>query len=164
LFAGGPDLKRVDLQSGAVSEVVPDTTGCLCPMTVSPDGSSVAYIAGFGPLELVLRQVASGEERRAPIDANHLQAGNILWSPDGATLFYTMAVSNFENQASEKFAVVRVEVASLTQTIVLPDDERLLNTVLWPEASTLWLNDKLGNSWRMNAATGDLSRSRVRRA
>src|SRR5574341_149600 len=157
LFAGGPDLKHVDLEAGTVAEVLPDMTGCLCPMTVSPDGATVAYIAGVGPLELVLRDIATGEERKATVDPNHLQAGNILWSPDGATLFYTMAISSFEDPANEKYAVVRVDAATLTQTIVIPDGERLLNTILWPEASTIWLNDALGNSWRMNAATGEVT-------
>lgn len=156
LFAGGPDLKRVDLEAGTLTEILPDT-GCLCPMTVSPDGGSVAYIGGSGPLELVLRDIATGEERKATVDENYLQAGNILWSPDGTTLVYTTAISNFEDQANERFAVVRVDAASLSQTTVIPDDERLLNTILWPEASTIWLNDKFGNSWRMTAATGELA-------
>ena len=155
LFWGGPDLKRVDVQSGTITEILPDT-GCLCPMTVSPDGTTVAYIAGYGPLELVLHDVATGDERRLSVDAGHLQAGDIVWSPDGKALVYTMAISNFENPESEKYAIARVDAATLSQTILIPDDQRLLQTAVWPTVNAVWLNDKDNNAWQMNPETGEV--------
>lgn len=155
LFWGGPDLKRVDAAAGGVTQILPDT-GCLCAMAVSPDGATAAYITGSGPLELALYDIAAGNERRAPIDAGYLQAGDIVWSPDGRALVYTMAISNFENPDAERYAVVRVDVDVLSQTLLIPDDDRLLRTAAWPVAGAVWLNDKNGNSWRMNPATGDL--------
>jgi hypothetical protein len=153
LFGGGPDLKKVDVASGAVTEVLPKT-GCLCAMTVSPDGGMVASITGAGPLELLLHHVETGNERKLEIDAGHLQGGNILWSADGKTLLYTMAVSNFDNPEAEKYAVVKVNVETLEQTVMVADNESLYNTMMWVSDETVWLNDKDGNAWMMNAGTG----------
>ena len=155
LFSGGPDLQRVDVATGQVTQILPDM-GCLCAMAVSPDGKTVAYIAGSGPLEFVLHDIESGEERKTLIDPGHLQAGSVLWSPDGASLIYAMAISDFEHPEAEKYALVRVEAATLDQTILIPDDERLFNPMLWPTASALWLNDKDGNAWRLNPESGEL--------
>lgn len=160
LFRGGPDLQQVDLSTGAMTEILPNM-GCLCPMSLSPDGSTVAYIGGLEPLELVLHEVATGAERRAPLEAGYRQAGSIVWSPDGKLLMLTMAISNFEQQENETYSVVRVEVATLTQTVLIRDDALLLETVVWPVAEAVWLNDIAGRAWRMEAQTGALTPSEV---
>jgi hypothetical protein len=104
----------------------------------------------------VLHDVATGDERRLSVDAGHLQAGDIVWSPDGKALVYTMAISNFENPESEKYAIARVDAATLSQTILIPDDQRLLQTAVWPTVNAVWLNDKDNNAWQMNPETGEV--------
>jgi WD40-like Beta Propeller Repeat len=156
LFGGGPDLHRVDVETGEIIEILPDT-GCLCPMRVSPDGKTVAYIPGAGTLDFVLHAIESGEERKAEIDPGHLQAGHILWSPDGRTLIYTMAISNFENTEAEQYAIVRVDAATLEQTVIVRNNEALYDAVLWPVADVVWVMDKGGNAWLMNPETGELT-------
>ena len=160
LFRGGPDLQQVDLATGAMTEILPDM-GCLCPMSLSPDGSTVAYIGGLEPLELVLHEVTTGAERRAPLEAGYRQAGSIVWSPDGKLLMLTMAIGNFEQQEKEAFSVVRLDAATLTQTVLIRDDALLLETVMWPVAETVWLNDIAGRAWRMEAQSGALTPSEV---
>ncbi len=157
LFFGGPDLQQADLKTGLVKEILPNMN-CLCAMSLSPDGSTVAYLPGVEQLELVLHDVASGAEQRAPIDANHHQAGSIVWSPDSKSLMYTMAVGNPD---SEAYSVVKVNVAPMSQTILIRDDSRLLQTVTWPVAETVWLNDASGSAWRMDADTGAVTKADV---
>jgi hypothetical protein len=158
LFGGGPNLKRVEVATGEIAEIVPNT-GCLCAMRVSPDGETVAVITGAGPLELVLRHIETGAERKVEIDGGHLQAGNVLWSPDGATLIYTMAVSNFDNPDAEKFAIVKVAAATLAQTILVADNESLYNALAWPISEGVWANDKNGAGWRIDVSTGALKQA-----
>ena len=158
LFSGGPNLKRVDVASGAITEILPDS-GCLCAMTVSPDGETVAVIVGAGPLELVLHDIETGVERTVEIDPGHLQGGNILWAADGKSLLYTMAVSNFENPEAEKYAIVKVDAETLEQTVRVADNEALYNTMMWISPEIVWLNDLNGNAWLMNAATGEVTQA-----
>lgn len=157
LFFGGPDLQQADLKTGLVKEILPNMT-CLCAMSLSPDGSTVAYLPGVEQLELVLHDVATGAEQRLPIDANHHQAGSIAWSPDSQSLMYTMAVGNPD---SEAYSVVKVEVVTLTQTELIHDDARLLQTILWPVAGTAWLNDASGSAWRMDTESGAVTKADV---
>jgi Tol biopolymer transport system component len=156
LFGGGPDLTRVDVETGETLQILPDM-GCLCPMRVSPDGKTVAYIPGSGTLNLVLHNIETGEERHTEIDPNHLQAGSILWSPDGATLIYTMAISNFENGEDEQYAIVRVDAGTLVQMVIVPDNTSLYEAVLWPTDGVVWVTDKDRNAWLMNPETGELT-------
>lgn len=150
LFSGGPDLQQVDLATGAIKEILPDR-GCLCAMSLSPDDTTVAYIPGIDPLRLVLRDVATGAERQTDLAAGHMQGGDIVWSPDGAALMFTLAISNPE---AEAYSIVRVEASTLAQTTLIRDDARLLRTMAWPEAGVVWLNDKDGNAWQMDAVSG----------
>ncbi|MBI3242698.1 MAG: hypothetical protein HYZ49_10440 [Chloroflexi bacterium] len=157
LFFGGSDLQQADLKTGLVKEILPNMD-CLCAMSLSPDGSTVAYIPGVEQLELVLHDVASGAEQRVPIDVDHHQAGGIIWSPDGGLLMYTMAVGNPD---SEAYSVVKVDVATMSQTVLIQDDDRLLQTILWPVTDTVWLNDASGSAWRMDTESGALTKADV---
>lgn len=151
LFWGGPDLQQVDLATGAITEILPDQ-GCLCAMSLSPDGTLLAVITGIDPLELVLRNILDGTERRTQLESGHWQAGNIVWSPDGKSLMYTMAIGDPEK---ESYSIVRVDVGTLAQTVLIHDDPRLLETIVWADAKTVWLNSVLGGAWRMDADTGE---------
>ncbi len=151
LFWGGPDLQQVDLATGTITEILPDQ-GCLCAMSLSPDGTLLAVITGVEPLELVLRDLATGAERKTILENGHLQAGNIVWSPDGKSLMFTMAISDPEK---ESYSIVRVDAGTLAQTVLIHDDPRLLETIVWADAKTVWLNSTLGGAWRMDAETGE---------
>ncbi len=153
LFWGGPDLQQVDLATGTIIEILPDQ-GCLCALSLSPDGTLLAVITGIGPLELVLRDLATGTERKTVLEDGHLQAGNIVWSPDGKALMFTMAISDPEKEA---YSIVRVDAGTLAQTVLIHDDPRLLETIVWADAKTVWLNSTLmlGGAWRMDADTGE---------
>jgi dipeptidyl aminopeptidase/acylaminoacyl peptidase len=153
LFWGGPDLQQVDLVTGTITEILPDQ-GCLCAMSLSPDGTTLASIAGIDPLELVLRNILDGTERRTQLESGHWQAGNIVWSPDGKALMFTMAIGDPEKEA---YSIVRVDVGTLAQTVLIHDDARLLETIVWADAKTVWLNSTLmlGGAWRMDAETGE---------
>jgi len=152
LFWGGPNLYRADLTTGLIAEVLPEQ-GCLCAMAISPDGSTLAYMPGYDPIKLVLRDLSTGVERATDVDAAHMQAGSVLWSPDGKSLVYTMALSNPDKEA---YSIVRVDAATLAQTPLVQDDARLLETVAWTDANTVWLNaaTAAGGVWRMDATTG----------
>ena len=153
LFWGGPDLQQVDLATGTITEILPDQ-GCLCAMSLSPDGATLAVIAGIDPLELVLRNILDGTERRTQLESGHWQAGNIVWSPEGKSLMYTMAIGDYEKEA---YSIVRVDVGTLAQTVLIHDDPRLLETIVLADAKTVWLNSSLmlGGAWRMDADTGE---------
>jgi len=153
LFRGGPDLQKVDVATGTVTPIL-DDLGCLCAMSIAPDGSMVARIIGVEPLVLVLHDIATGKEQTSNLAAGHLQAGDILWSADQKSLVYTLAVSNPD---SEKYAIVQVDTATLKQTTLVPDDERLLYTVEWPDSNLIWAGDKDSQVWLLAPDTGVLA-------
>jgi len=153
LFRGGPDLQKVDVATGTVTPIL-DDLGCLCAMSIAPDGSMVARIIGVEPLVLVLHDIATGKEQTSNLAAGHLQAGDILWSADQKSLVYTLAVSNPD---SEKYAIVQVDTATLKQTTLVPDDERLLYSVEWPDSNLIWAGDKDSQVWLLAPDTGVLA-------
>jgi Tol biopolymer transport system component len=55
-------------------------------MTWSPDGDRVAYIAGTGRVELVIRSLASGAERTIPTPFRSVHWARPEWSPTGDRL------------------------------------------------------------------------------
>jgi dipeptidyl aminopeptidase/acylaminoacyl peptidase len=88
------DLVRYDLASGEARQLTHGDAAYHSP-AISPDGRSVAalrlnYAAPDVPqvVELVLIDLASGEQRRLAADADRWPDA-LAWGPDAATLFFT---------------------------------------------------------------------------
>jgi len=157
VFVNGSDLYRVSLEDGSVAAILANGAWWL---SLSPDEHSLAYLRWNGQaLELVLRDVATGrDEHRREFAAHYAQGGNILWSPEGTALVLTLVASPCD-PADWKHAVVRVGVATMTQTKLIADDGRRLVTEEWSQPETVRLADKDGNSWWLDAVTGEVTRA-----
>lgn len=104
LFVNGSDLWRVDLSTGQAAPLAPVLSASIA---LSPGAETLAYIDGRGAPELVLRDLATGAERRVRVAAEGQQAGDIRWSPDGATLEITVADEPCGNATT--YTTVRVD-------------------------------------------------------
>lgn len=107
LFVNGSDLWRVDLSTGRAARLAP-VLGI--SLALSPGAETLAYIDGRGAPELVLRDLATGAERRVRVAVEGQQAGDIRWSPDGATL--EIAVANEPCGNATTYSTVRVDARS----------------------------------------------------
>jgi len=157
LFVNGSDLQRVDLTDGSVTEIVPHVGFWL---SLSPDETTLAYI-GYGDRGLVLRDLATGQERATQVnaEAEDSQMGHIVWSPDGTALMLTVAINPCSPAEQRANSIVRVEVETSSQTRLICQDSRLFTTAAWPTPERALLKDKDGNDWWMNTATDDVTPS-----
>lgn len=83
----GSDLWRMDLTDGRVSQLVPEVG---LSVSLSPDEKTFAYVSFGQQQNLVLRDLATGEERRLSLPAD-TRSGGIVWSPDNLVLTLTVA-------------------------------------------------------------------------
>lgn len=159
VFVNGSDLQRVDLSDGSVTEMVPAVGLWL---SLSPDETKLAYV-GYGDRGLVLRDLATGDERQTAIEAaeeaedTHL--GHVVWSPDGEALMLTVAMNACGPQENRRHAIVRIAAGTLSQTSVVPESDRLFVTAEWPEPHRVLLEDGNGETWWLNPETGDIAPS-----
>jgi hypothetical protein len=153
VFVNGTDLHRVDLADGSVVELAPSSGLWL---SLSPDETTLAYV-GYGERGLVLRDLGTGAEREIKLDPGQgYAAGHIVWSPDGAALALTLALKPCSTNWAAAVAVMRVDVETLETRTLIQEDERLFITAQWPEPDQVLLQDKAGNSWWMDANTGQV--------
>lgn len=122
---------------------------------LSPDGTRLATWQGE---ELVLWDVNEGTEigRFSPAILNtELGAGGpIVWSPDGQALVYIQSGSFC--QPSTNSAVVRVDLQTLEQEILLESKSPLFTGARWEKANELTLFDEGQNSWTYNLDSREL--------
>jgi hypothetical protein len=52
---------------------------------------------------------------------------------------------------------VRVNAANLTAVTLIEEDARQFTTLEWTDETTVWLQDKDGNAWLLDVASGDLT-------
>ena len=156
LFANGFDLYRLDLADGTSAEVVPPGAWWV---SISPDERTAAYIRWNGTLlEIVTRDIEDQQEHRAFFDPSYEQGGAIVWSPDSKHLALTLA-SHACQPPDWTQAIVRIDVVTLSQTLLFSASQPLLRTREWPDPDTILLADDIGNAWTMDANTGQVEPS-----
>jgi hypothetical protein len=116
----GSDLHRLDLQTGEVTEIVPRVGYWLA---LSPDEQTLAYLSF--ERGLVLRDLASGDERQVELDieADHpetpIHKSDLLWSPDGNSIVLTVAIDVCGPEQST--AIVQLDTETLSQTTLVQE-------------------------------------------
>lgn len=156
-FENGSNLLRLDLQYGRVTEVAPALGDALA---LSPDEATLAA-AQHG--RLVLRDLATGQERRAtlPTGKGYSPAGAILWRPDGGALVLAVAtgICGARDPEGRAHTILCVDPATLTYRTLIERDNRMLVPQDWPEPGRVLLVDKDKARWWMDADTGELARA-----
>jgi hypothetical protein len=149
LLTNGVDLHRLDLATGVVTELMPESA---LWVTLSPDERQAAFI-GYGDRGLVVRDLATGEERVFPLDlgTQPAQAGAIVWSPDASRLAYTVIYDPCSAVPTPRSVWV-LDLASGTMVTVLDHVTGVWLTKDWPEADRLRLSGPEEEKW---VAVGD---------
>ncbi len=150
--SNGSDLLRLDLASGAVSELMPANAYYL---VLSPDETQVAYLA-YGQRGLVVRDLATGAERDYPLADLGGPAVAAVWSPDASALALTVQ-SDLCGGSDLTQMVIEVKLADGARRVLLPPGDQRLTTVAWPAAGQLRLVDPDGRFWALDIATGQVT-------
>ncbi len=152
-FVNGSDLQRVDLSDGSLTEVVP---GVGFWLALAPDESKLAY-AGYGGRGLVVRDLATGEEREVTLesDVEGAKLGHIIWSPDGTKLMLTAGFNLCGPPEGRMHSIIRVDLSEGSHSTLIDRDSRLFSTQAWHAPGYVLLADKDEHHWEMNVDTGE---------
>jgi hypothetical protein len=154
LFGVDLNVRRLSLEDGSVSEI-PIEAGSL--VALSPDGTSAAYVTRDSDApQIVVHDLATGEQHSALLDVgdDFWGAGNVVWSPDGQSLMLTVDHNGCGPDTAR--SIIRVDVPSLAQRILIDHGDRLFRTQSWPEADRVVLRERDVGLWWMDAATGEI--------
>lgn len=130
-------IQRVTVANGTAETVASGINP-----SVSPDGRTLAYVGdGPGGLALILRDLASGEERTVPagFDGNPAAwLGQAAWSRDSARLYVPRGL-----EGSNLFGL-DADAATFDDATVLGDGTGESHPVVLPDGTLLVFNDVLG--------------------
>ncbi len=143
--------------SAAVQAAVLPTSTPMCYQSVSstsPDGKTIASAPNADPSTLVLRNLATGSERRVKLESDRdVQAGNFIWSGDSSVLVLSLVLHPCD-PAHSLYSIVRVEPQTLQAKTLLHYREDPVKPVMWKAPAIVWLQDRNGNTWMIDALTG----------
>lgn len=157
-FTNGTDLHRLDLSDGTAVAIIPE--GKSLNLSLSADDATLAYIGYDGRVvSFVVHDLATGAEQRVAISepGTYAQAGQIYRSADGETAVLTLIYDIC--QPTESSSIVRINLAEMTATTLVPQDDRRLQILDWPDPAQpeIQVIDKDGNSWLLNINSGELA-------
>jgi len=154
VFVNGLDLSRLDLDNGSFVQIVPAVGLWL---SLSPDETMLAYV-GYGDRGLIIRDLATGSERQVKLDpGKEYQAGHIVWSPEGDALVLTLAIQPCSANWADSTSVIRIDIPTLEQMTLIPEDKRLFTTLEWPTPKQVLLSDDAGKLWGMDPDSGEIA-------
>lgn len=152
---GGKKLFSLDLGTGSVKTVLNEFAS---EMKFSPDESMIAFV-NYGETGLQILDVETGDK----IEFEHLYPDlltdqyGLAWSPDSNQLAFTILL---EACISDKAtSIVIADIASMSQKILVKEDERHLGSEEWLDEGRIIVSDWSENSWYLNPYTGELTSS-----
>jgi WD40 repeat protein len=109
----GTGFWRLDILSGKIEEILPDLGESheegiarfgLSVYSLSPNGNQLAYVRlEYFPLELVILDLESKQERKLTIEGDHYgSVGDLTWSPDGNNIAYVYRYYQWDSQIPEE--------------------------------------------------------------
>lgn len=152
LFGVYGAFSALDVASGQLIPLPEPATGSFPggPAAISPDGTRLArlWYAEEEGFTASLTDIVSGQTTdiaTLPVEVGRGQVGDVLFSPDGSTLIYTVAYGDW---GSDGYALFQIDTATGTQREILPpqpdyhkvvhfeDDGSLLLRIIWPGEAT----------------------------
>lgn len=100
-------LKRIDMQTGEIKEIVP--RGQLGIHDISVDEKYVVFGDGVNN-KIVVRQMNTLADINFSVDQKYGQFGDAYFSPDGSKIVYSAALSNPSGE--EAGAIITIDIAS----------------------------------------------------
>jgi hypothetical protein len=158
ILVGGSDLLRFDLGNGELETLFP---GDVRAIGLSPDYATLAYVPWGTTLQVILLDLASGEQRSVNLEGytDSAVAGALTWAADGHALALTIAESPCQGDLRQ--TIVRLDVETLIPQELLTSDRStepaLLTTTGWPEDNALILQDSQDQEWRFDLESKTLA-------
>jgi hypothetical protein len=158
-FGNGWGLSKVDLTDGGMTEVIPSVGNW---MALSTKEEWLAYTPRSAHA-VVIRDLATGQESTFALETGKddptISTGHILWSTDGSSLILTVALDRCQALDKMRHSIVRLDLSTGAETVLVDRDERWLVTQSWPNPDEVILLDAQEHHWRMDANTGEVTRA-----
>ncbi len=149
--------QRLNVQTGVVTDYpLPEGRD----HALSPDDSRLAYASAGAPMQLIWRDITTGDEQalRLPLPDPVLetaQAGNIVWSPSGDALIVAAASHNtLCSNVRTQFSLWRVNLNPPEVTALVPPGDVLIRPLPWTLADRIMVRDWNGLTWWMDTVSG----------
>lgn len=157
----GLDLYQIDLENGAVRVIVPRRVGYW--FAISPDDRSVAVITQDEAL--IIHDLELEGERKTDViietdvEYQEVLLFDLLWSPDSQSLLifavFDLCVLPLP---TIDFAIIRVEVDTLSQRTILAGNTQGITIVEWVEPEKVLIELEDGAQEWLNPVTGEITR------
>lgn len=151
--------QRVDIETGEVIELALPSGRA---HTLSPDGTWLAYIAPEPPLRVVVERLDGKQEAELDLDAagwasEGTQAGDLVWSPDGASLALALASDTVCGATRPEYALARIDWQAGSITLLAGYSASRVMPLEWPLAGRILVRDWNGYTWWIDDATGEVT-------
>jgi hypothetical protein len=157
-FVDGAMLLRLNLETGAVTEVLPRGSNWFVfyAFSFAPNDSRLAYIQDSqAPLAINLVHMATGTRTEIALGTMYSSAGSMLWSPDGQRLALAATVGAVSCGNDDRFAVAVLALDGHVVEVV-PPSNLWLDPVTWVDEGTLLLNQRRDGDayWSLDLDSG----------
>lgn len=115
-FCSGFALRRLDLVSGQLSEIITGTPLHCYEFAFSPDEKRLIFIPQFRPpLQINIVSMKDGKTERIELDPKYSQAGDVAWSPSRDEIIFHACPEEY----CEKKSLLMIDLETLTPKVLI---------------------------------------------
>ena len=154
-FYNGSGLFRLDLQTGELSDMVPDEKLATYAFSISPQDTKLIYAKeGTKLLTIKLKNVFSGQEKSITLDEKYDGAGNFAWFPNEDKVLFVATENVCED--NQIYSILTLDLSTLEVKTVIDLLDRNLSAIEWEAPDILRMSDWHGNTWILDIKLSQL--------
>lgn len=154
VFGAREGVARFDVETGAMSDVIPERYGSGYNFSISPDEKGIVYIdQRETPIVLRWKDLLTNEEKiLINFDQNIFDVGAFGWSINEDRLIYmTLEVENpFEENQEFSYDFFALDLENLQSQMIMQEFDQWLRFEFWDSENKVYYSDSQNMIWELD--------------
>lgn len=154
VFGAEEGVARFDVDTGIMTDVIPERYGGGYTFAISPDENGIVYVdQRESPLILRWKSLSSGEEKNLlTFDENIFDVGQFGWSSNmGRLIYMTLEVLNpLEVTQEFSFSFFVIDLENPQPQMILQEFDRWLSFEVWDDENQVFYTDWEDTVWQLD--------------
>ena len=155
-FYKGSGLFKLDLNTGKLSEIVPEMPLASYSFSISPSEKMLANAEeGETPISIQIKDIFGTNENSITLDKKYQGAGNFFWFPSEEAILF---VAKEEVCGSEpSYTLITLNLSTSKTEVIFENLDKNLTAVEWESANILRMSDQEGKQWLLDLTSNQLT-------
>lgn len=159
-FYTGSGLFKLDLNTGELSEIVPEMHLASYAFSISPSEKMLANAKeGETPITIRVKDISGTNENSFTLDKKYQGAGNFIWFPSEEAILFVAKEEVCGSKPS--YTLITLNLSTAEMEVIFQNLDKNLTAVKWESVNILRMSDQEGKQWLLDLTSNQLELATV---